>query len=292
VIFGQGGHFKSVLAIDLALSVATGHDFHGMKTRNAGVLYVCGEGHGGMKKRVRAWLMSRAFDSASGQQPALYVTTAGADLIGNPEQLRATVEAAAAALGAPIELVVIDTLAANFGQGDENLAADMGLAIAGAREAVGDAALVFVHHTGHVNVERERGSYALVAAADYRVQASYDEASKLIGLKWLKCKDDERPEPLVFEWRRVPLDWLDADGEELMSVILEHLESATLPEGRRATGLGKNQEIGLKALRTLHASARKNRSRPETPPKPASCSTAGAPNVCGGAWTGSDGTRS
>src|SRR5690349_17983852 len=74
VLFGQSGHFKSVLAIDLALSVASGNDFHGLKARRAAVVYVAGEGHGGLRKRLRAWMLAKGMDAAS-EQPALFLTS-------------------------------------------------------------------------------------------------------------------------------------------------------------------------------------------------------------------------
>jgi hypothetical protein len=258
VLFGQSGHFKSVLAIDLALSVASGTEFHDLRVRQAGVLYVAGEGHAGIRKRLRAWLLARSYTAAS-EQPALYLTSAGADLIGHPDQVRATVDEACAAVGRPIELVVVDTLAANFGPGDENHATDMQLAIAGARHAAPGAAVLLVHHVGHGQGERERGSYALVAAADVRVQATYDELSSVVELAWKKLKDDERPEPMAFNWRKVALEWEDEDGEELTSVVLERLDGPRpVPRAPRALALGKNQELALKVLRTLLAKTRKN----------------------------------
>lgn len=265
VLFGQSGHLKSVTAIDLALCVATGTAFHGVKTRRAGVLYVAGEGHAGIKKRIRAWLLGRGMDSTS-EQPAVYVTSAGADLIGNPEQLHATVAHAAEVLGMAIELVIIDTLAACFGPGDENHAADMGRAIAGARTAGAEAAVLLVHHTGHGQIERERGSYALIAAADYRLQATYDEVSKLLELKWHKCKDDEKPEPMTFECKTVELEWQDEDGEELTSVVLERLEGASLPQAARTSGIGKNEQTALKSLRALYSRNRKSLEQQDRDP--------------------------
>jgi hypothetical protein len=257
VLFGESGHFKSVAAIDLALSVGSGAAFHGLRSRRGGVLYVAGEGHVGIRKRVRAWLLARGYD-ASSEQPALYFTSAGADLIGNPQQLVATVDRAAQEIGAAIELVVIDTLAANFGPGDENHATDMQLAIHGARHAAPGAAVLLVHHVGHGQVQRERGSYALVAAADCRVQATYDENLKSIELCWHKLKDDERPQPMVFGWRAVPLDWQDEDGEELSSVVLELLDGPRPHAAPRLDKLGKRQEAALKVLRALFARTRKN----------------------------------
>ena len=225
----------------------------------AGVLYVAGEGHAGIRKRAKAWLISHDM-GPDDTQPALYITSQGADLIGNARQVRVTAEHAAEALGVPIELVVFDTLAANFGAGDENKASDMSLAIAGARAAHAEAAVLVVHHTGHGQNDRERGSYALIAAADFRLQATYDEPDRLLTLTWLKCKDDEIPEPMAFERRKVAIEWTDEDGEELTSVVLERLEGAgprhTMPRG--IGKLGKNQEIALKTLTALYARVRRN----------------------------------
>jgi hypothetical protein len=258
-IFGQSGHLKSVAAVDLALCNGSGKEFHGIKTRRTGVLYVAGEGHAGIKKRVRAWLLKHGYTSAD-EQPAVFITSQGLDLMANPDQLGVTIAAAAAVLGVPIELVIIDTLAANFGGGDESLTRDMNVVLAGCRRAVGpDIAILIIHHTGHNNTDRERGAYALIATADIRLQATYDEAAKLLELKWLKCKDDEKPEPLTFECHKVALEWHDEDGEELTSVVLERLEGVSMPsQAPRAIGLGKNQETALKALRTLYARARRN----------------------------------
>lgn len=261
-LFGQSGHFKSVMAIDMAMSAGLGFEYQGQRcARRVGVLYVAGEGHSGIRKRMRAWMMARGFDATS-DQPSVYVTSSAADLIGNPDQLRATVEHAATVLGKPIEFIVIDTLAANFGNGDEYHPRDMGLALAGARQAAPTAAVLLVHHTGHGQDERERGSYSLIAAADYRLRASYDAAaSKTIELKWLKVKDDETPKPILFAWQAIGLNWKDDEGEEITSVVLDRLDAASAPQqGPQAVGLGKNQETAMKALRVLYTRARKNLS--------------------------------
>src|SRR5439155_17182506 len=76
--------------------------------------------------------------------------------------------AAVAALPERPVLIIIDTLARCLVGGDENSAKDMGIAIAALdrlRAELGCSVLV-VHHTGHANEERERGSSALRAAVD------------------------------------------------------------------------------------------------------------------------------
>ena len=263
VIFGKSGHLKSVIAVDIAVAVGLGLGFHGIKGRMAPVLYIAGEGHRGIKKRLRARMIAHGFD-ASSDQPRLLVTSRGGNLIENPEQLRVTVEAAEKTLGDPIGLLIVDTLAANFGAGDENSSGDMTAALTSAREAAPYAANLIIHHTGH-STDRERGSYALQAAADYRLQAAYDAAAKELELKWLKCKDDDMPEPMIFERRVIPVDWTDEDGEEETSVIVERLSASTRPPaeresrgGRLGAGLGANQETVLKILQRLYRLHRKH----------------------------------
>ncbi|QJR10105.1 hypothetical protein DSM104443_01158 [Usitatibacter rugosus] len=257
VLFAPSAHFKSVFAIDFAMCAGTGHPFHGFKVRRVPVLYVAGEGHAGIRKRLRAWLLDRGYTDES-EPPWVHVTTAPADLMSKPGELRATVAEVERFYGAPVGLVVIDTLAANFGAGDENHATDMQVAINNARNASPGAAVLLVHHVGHGQSERERGSYALVGAADIRIRATYDDVSKVVELEWLKLKDDERPEPLAFAWRKVALGWFDEEGEELTSVVLDRLNGPAPPRTPRAVGMGKNQETAMRALRTLLTAARKN----------------------------------
>ena len=259
VIFGMSGHLKSVVAMSLAFSVGTGRDFFGFRTRErGGVVYIVGEGFAGIRKRARAWLIEHGFDATS-EQPAVYFTSAGADLFSDAAQVRATIEHAASVLGVPIAAVIVDTLTANAGSADLNDARDMNVVIAAVQQSAPDAAVVLVHHVGHGDPDRERNSSALIAAADIRVQAAYDEVGKVLELRWRKVKDDDAPAPVMFRPKVIPLDWEDEDGIEQSSIVLEQLDEAprtsTAP---RAPGLGKNQELALKSLRTLFAKVRKN----------------------------------
>lgn len=257
VLFGMSGHFKSVVAIDLAMCVGSGQPFHGVRCRQGAVLYVAGEGHLGIKKRLRAWMMAHGMDSTS-PQPKVFFTKSGADLMGNCAQLIATVRSAGETIGEAIRLVVLDTLASNFGQGDENHASDMTYAINNARAAAPDAAIMVVHHSGHGTGERERGSSALAATGDYRVLAAYDETTKLVELRFMKVKDDERPEAMVFEWRKVNLEWTDEDGEELSSVVLERLTDQVGIPGGDLAGMGKHADTILRTVQAINRQQRKN----------------------------------
>jgi RecA-family ATPase len=71
-------------------------------------------------------------------------------------------------IGVPVILIVIDTVARNFGTGDENSTKDMGMFIQGidALRVRHQAAILLVHHTGHGDKSRGRGSMALKGALD------------------------------------------------------------------------------------------------------------------------------
>ena len=68
---------------------------------------------------------------------------------------------------------------------------------------------------------------------------------------------------VFFTPRRLGVEWLDADGEELTAVVLDRTENSrheSTQEARPrtgASGLGANQETVLKALRRLYRVRRK-----------------------------------
>src|SRR5216683_2634569 len=56
LLYGRRGCYKSFVALDLAASLATGIPWQGHPIPTSGlVIYVAGEGGGGMVQRARAW---------------------------------------------------------------------------------------------------------------------------------------------------------------------------------------------------------------------------------------------
>lgn len=254
-IFGDQGSYKSAIALALAGSVATGLPFYGAKVRQAVVAYIAGEGCGGMRKRLRAWMMANEFGETD-PQPPIAITEGPASLTDNSAQLRSTVIEIENQFNAPLELIVIDTLSANFGSGEENSASDMSLAIANARRASPDAALVVIHHTG-IGGDRERGSSSFPFGCDFRFRTIYEKESRTVELRNLKQKDDELQPSLFFTPRRFNVGWVDADNIELSAVVLDRVNepegNAQETPGRTGTlGLGANQESVLKVLHRLY----------------------------------------
>lgn len=252
VWFGESGAMKSFAVIDLAMHIATGREYCGHRVVHSGVVYVAGEGGEGIKRRLKAWMVRHGIGEFD-PRPCIFVATQPADLMFDGGTIRATIEQASDILGATIGLVIFDTLAASFGDGDENATADMSKALQTARLTCGDErAIILVHHVGHGEKTRERGAYALRAAADRRVLVERPEDGPLVTLKCAKAKDGEPFKPLSFEWRQVELGWFDADGDELTSVILEPTERQ--PE--RAEPCGKVQKAIAASIKE-HGPAKK-----------------------------------
>ncbi|WP_019571257.1 helicase RepA family protein [Thioalkalivibrio sp. ALMg3] len=254
LVFGDPGCGKSFLAVDLACCIATGADFHGNPTSQGGVVYVAGEGANGLKRRFVAW------ETHTGQSiggAPLYVSCAPAALC-DPESAQAVVQAVdAVPTGEPPALVVIDTVARNFGPGDENSTRDMGVFVQAA-DAIRErysCTVLLIHHSGHGDKARARGATALRGALDAEYRADKDETGT-VRIEATKMKDAPNPAPLAFELRSIPLGIDDADGREVTSAALA---STTYEPPARSSGRkGKWKQFALDQLALLYESRRAN----------------------------------
>jgi RecA-family ATPase len=193
VIYGPPKSGKTFVALDWALSMAAGQQWAGYQVEASPVLYVSGEGAGGLHRRITAWKQHRQVRSTR-----MYVIPFAAR-IGNPQHIEA-LQADVHATGA--RLLVIDTLARSMAGADENSAKDMGEAIHGLdllRERTGVGILV-IHHSG-VDGTRPRGSTALFGASDTLIRVEQDMAEPG-GLK-LSCEGQKDAPP--FKPRRLQL---------------------------------------------------------------------------------------
>jgi hypothetical protein len=211
VIFGDPEVYKSFIALDLALCVAYGVSWHGQEVQQAPVIYVAGEGFNGLARRVRAWRKERDLQDKTAP---FYLTRASVPLTirKSAEALVEIVDPVACKYGKP-GLIVSDTLARNFGPGDENSSTDMNMYIAHTdsllRQKFG-ATVLTVHHTGHSNKQRARGSMALHGAADFEFRVDRENA-KTVNLKCTKMKDAPKPEDVHFEAKEVVLASFEDD---------------------------------------------------------------------------------
>jgi 5S rRNA maturation endonuclease (ribonuclease M5) len=197
--------FKSFFALDLALCVATGKEWHGRKVKQGTVIYIVAEGSSGMRKRQQAWREHFGVKPEGKEylvvNEAIMLAEGGKldEFISEVRELE------------PV-LIVVDTLARCAIGLDENSAKDTGLFIHALDRLskVTGAHILTVHHNNKDG--GYRGSTALPAAVDTHI--SLERKGDQVTLKVEKQKDaDEGPnlfftklevaESLVFQYKGV-----------------------------------------------------------------------------------------
>ena len=251
VLFGDPGCGKSFLAIDIAGHVACGLPWRGCSVKPGKVLYIAGEGSNGLSKRFRAWF------ERHGETPRNIQICTTPIALTDPAGIAALVAEIQAMPEAPA-LIVIDTVNRNFGPGDENATADMTRAVAGLdaiRNATG-AALLGLHHSGHGDKSRGRGSSVLRASVD--VEFAVEKFDRTVKVRCTKAKDFDHPAPLAWTLEKQPLSWADASGRPIDSAILETVELQARDATRAASPINGQPAKALRLLEQLHDEHRRN----------------------------------
>lgn len=195
-LVGDPATYKSFLSLDWGLSVATGTPWNGHAVKQGAVFIIIGEGHSGYGKRIVAWQKSTG---RYVRDAPFYISTAPVQMLDSRSAKIAgdAIDMLRDQHGKPA-MVIFDTLARNFGPGDENSTKDMTRFVATLDHIIGNDTLrLLVHHSGHAEKQRGRGSSALKGALD----AEYLLIRKddIVTLKCLKMKDAETAVPMSFE---------------------------------------------------------------------------------------------
>ncbi|RDZ27997.1 AAA family ATPase [Lysobacter silvisoli] len=253
LMFGDPGCGKSFAAIDLACCIATGTPWHGNRTTPGAVFYIAGEGQNGLMRRFAAWSQHCGIPLSGaplfvGQRPAqLCDAIAAAEVAHAVEQMHE-------ARGHKPALIIVDTLARNFG-GDENSQEDMVAFIANLdlflrKSGESGATVLVVHHSGHADKSRGRGSSALKGAVDAEYSLTKDDAG-IVRMEATKMKDAEQPMPVAFKLETVELDGVvDDEGQPVTSSVLWSV-AHTPPARAGKVGRGRNQTLALSILDDL-----------------------------------------
>ena len=255
LLYGSAKAGKSFISISMAASISLGIPWYEHQTKPGFVVYLAGEGQRGIARRLLAWQEFHGYDL---KQSKFHFSTRGAQLLNDEESLllRDEVLTLQDHYKEPPKLVVIDTLARNFGAGNENSTEDMNRFVASIdryiREEFG-AAILLVHHTGHAAGARARGSSVLPAAVDweYRVTREDDpDVTMYLDFEQTLIKDGKPLPAMRFEFQEVSLyEMKDEDGMVTTSGALREVPRVIKQKSKR---LGKNQKLVKEAIETLH----------------------------------------
>lgn len=244
VPYGQPKSGKTFIILSAALHIAAGLPWFGNDVRQGAVVYIAGEGVGGLSVRLRAmrsrygipveaplWVVRRAVNFRLETEVAGLVTL-----------VTQTVR------GLSVALVVIDTLARAMPGADENSAQDVGIVLAGC-DAVRDAlncTVVAVHHSGKDEARGARGTSALRGAWD----AAYDikATGQSVTLTVVDQKEAEAGQVLRFNMEKVPV----GIGRSSLVPVADETPEADRPMSQRE--VSGNAGMMLRVLREAMAS--------------------------------------
>ena len=265
-LYGPPGSYKSFIALDIAEAVATGRAWMGNEVSKPGaVLYIAGEGHGGIGARIKACKINH--QTKDGAQ--IYVIRYQLNLRSSADDFNLLMESIDALIertGIELRLVQIDTLARAFGGGNENDSQDMGAFIhnAGKLQRKLDCALMVLHHSGKDQTKGLRGHSSLLGAVDTQLELlKLEQVVKKDGVAGSgiitisKQKDGQDNLKFGFEMVQININEgakssLGLD-ENLSLAVKENQENideqhkpTKKPPSRR--GAGRNQTVAMDAL--------------------------------------------
>lgn len=236
-IFGATGSGKSFVVLDMAYCIATGRDYHGLPTKQGNVAYICGEGFRAIGRRVNALQMHYGADV----KDKLFISEqAGAFMdIGVTESVAEAIKS----IG-NVSLVIIDTYHRNMGGGNENSADDFAQILRNIDIFLKplNVTVLVVHHSGHMDTDRSRGSSSIRAAMDFEYQVTKNHNT--VTLKPTKIKDGTTPQNMHFELIDSEIG-KDDEGNPITSAYLE-----TKADGENYTGKKRGLSVNDSAVLT------------------------------------------
>lgn len=229
LIYGPTASFKSFLALDLLLCMAYGKPWCGKEVLPKTVLYIAGEGVGGVKKRVRAWRQEHGMLDT---KAPFYMLRHGLNFT-KPEDIDALLTLArdfTQRTGLTVDFAAVDTVARAMVGSDENDASSMGLFVSACDKVRHhlNCGLIAVHHTGKDKELGARGSNALPAAVDTEIFVERTEGTERMTMKITKQKDDEETAPRRFV--AVKVDLPRAGIKPVTSLVLKPDDEEQKPD--------------------------------------------------------------
>jgi len=252
-LYGPPGSFKSFIALDMAEAIATGRPWMGNEVEQQGaVLYICGEGFGGMGARIKACQIHHSTPKGA----PIYVIRHQLNLRSSAEDFNALMMAVVQLVettGIEFQLLIIDTLARAFGGGNENDSDAMGSFITsmGKIQEFLACALMVLHHSGKDLAKGLRGHSSLLGAVDTQLEILRfeDQAKGIISLT--KQKDGQDGIRHGFEMVEIEISSSSLGFDPVVSLAVQASDEAVNQAPKKAknnAGKGPNQSIAMESL--------------------------------------------
>jgi hypothetical protein len=257
-LYGPPGSFKSFMALDIAEAIATGRSWMGREvTKSGAVLYLAGEGFGGVGARIKAIKIHHQTEDGA----PIYVVRHQLNLRSSAEDFNALMMAVVQLVeetGVEFRLAIVDTLARAFGGGNENDSGEMmGFVVSmGKIQEFLNCALMVLHHSGKNAALGMRGSSSLLGAVDTELELLRFEDQRKGILTITKQKDGEQGTRFGFEMVEVEIRSAGLGlSEPVVSLAVQSSDSAVNDQPKRAgksnAGSGKNQRLAVQCLERM-----------------------------------------
>lgn len=246
IMGGASGTYKTFISLRMAYSVCTGTPFMGRQVYRKGpVLYVCGEGQGGISRRLSALQLKL------GRFPSKSFFVYGSTVkMCESESMQILHECL---LELKPALVIFDTFATLAGGVEENSPSDVGQALGNVRRAcpVGTSSLI-VHHFGKDATRGFRGASSFTNDVDFAFVVSRpegDQTARKACMVSHKMKDGDPFAPIHFKASPVPLGLVDQKGAEVYSLVVEDDSASAGVDVAAIMESGAAWQKALEALR-------------------------------------------
>ena len=237
-IYGQPGHHKTFVTVDMALRCAHGLDWHGRSSERCGVLYIAGEGQFGVTQRIKGWCKKHQLEAVDA--PFTLLPTAVHLLeAGCVDKLKRTIDQVRRETDVEIGLVVVDTVSRSIPGQDENSQETMSKFIDACADIQSHCGgtVIGVHHSGKDGERGMRGSSVLLGGCDTAISIAKKDEVTTLSVK--KQKDGDEIDDVHFAMELVDL----ANGIEPVRTLVPALSSGHSPIAERDLSRDQIDEI-------------------------------------------------
>jgi len=229
-VTGEPGSAKTFMLIDLAAHVAAGRDWFGRKVQSGAVLYIAAEAAESVTRRAA---LVRRVKFGNATLPVKIVTEPA--LLGDEANsavdlaaLQRLVDATAVEFQMPVVLLIVDTIAASMGTGNENLDGMQRLVAAANMLAATTGVSVILNHHPNTTGGTLRGHSSLRGTVSHGFQIEVKGDVRIVTA--FKQRDAEAGRLFAYRVAVYDLGEPDNFGDRAQSCVIE---AADIPEDDR-----------------------------------------------------------
>jgi len=249
-LVGPGGAYKSFVALDLALAVASGaEEWAGRPISKLGLPVVYVSGEGAIGGRIRAWEARHPGVDVGDQ----FIACDTVDL-GDDDSRNRLVETIDDLTAVPPALIVFDTFARATPGRDENSSRDMGeiVRVCDALKERYQCCVVLIHHTAKGSGQW-RGSNAVMFALDTSLTMSNTRSGAKIVLDRQKDGETGQVWSVGVEEVETGKNRPDGSPERSLVVAIEERKDEKKPDGDKIASKARIRDMAVNELRAQTA---------------------------------------